>query len=98
MLFVEVVDPLRGRTFSLEKVGYQGQCPNELMMGSSACQNCLLFPDAQRGEEAIPQVPAASDRNQAGLSLHAFPALTGYNLSNSGLQEILLLSWILSQQ
>lgn len=68
MLFGDVVDPLRGRTSSLEKVGYQGQWPNEVVMGSSSCQSHLLFPDAQGGEEGIPQVPAASDSNQAGLS------------------------------
>lgn len=89
MLFGEVVDPLRGRTSSLEEVGYQGQWPNEVVMGSSSCQSHLLLPDARGGQEGIPQVPAASDSNQAGLSLHAFPALTGYNLFNSGLQEIL---------
>lgn len=81
--------PLRGRTSSLEKVGYQGQWPNELMMGCSSCRSCLLLPDAQRVAEATRQVPASSDRNQAGLSLQAFSALRGYNLSNSGLQEIL---------
>lgn len=88
---VEVVDPLRGRTSSLEKVGYQGQWPNELMTGSSSCPSCLLFPDAQRVEEATPQVPAASDRNQAGFSLHAFSALIGYNPPTVGYKKFFLL-------